>query len=289
MLTTSGWGSSPHTRGARGIGVSGALDRRIIPAYAGSTKISPAVRSDGADHPRIRGEHPCGAGDRRIDSRIIPAYAGSTRHWRLRRTRSPDHPRIRGEHAKQALNTVYGKGSSPHTRGARRAPGVGCAVLRIIPAYAGSTFGTHRVPIDVSGSSPHTRGALESLNLAKDVVGIIPAYAGSTTAASISPISRQDHPRIRGEHARLIFFDTVAVGSSPHTRGARMPGDPRRLRFRIIPAYAGSTTGICQSSAMMSDHPRIRGEHTTPSPVLAIESGSSPHTRGARLGGARRH
>ena len=74
-----------------------------------------------------------------IAGRIIPAYAGSTRvsteGWR----RHEDHPRIRGEHAKQALNTVYGKGSSPHTRGAQNLPKGQGDGGRIIPAYAGST------------------------------------------------------------------------------------------------------------------------------------------------------
>ena len=50
---------------------------------------------------------------------IIPAYAGSTLADAGLAWCAGDHPRIRGEHAKQALNTVYGKGSSPHTRGAR--------------------------------------------------------------------------------------------------------------------------------------------------------------------------
>ena len=53
-------------------------------------------------------------------TRIIPAYAGSTR------TRKPswatcwDHPRIRGEHLRDRPVDVGLKGSSPHTRGARR-------------------------------------------------------------------------------------------------------------------------------------------------------------------------
>ena len=50
-------GSSPHTRGARGTRQSGAFDRRIIPAYAGSTPAGPARGSRSPDHPRIRGEH----------------------------------------------------------------------------------------------------------------------------------------------------------------------------------------------------------------------------------------
>ena len=50
-------GSSPHTRGARHADPRRDPGVRIIPAYAGSTRlpISPTVLA--ADHPRIRGEH----------------------------------------------------------------------------------------------------------------------------------------------------------------------------------------------------------------------------------------
>ena len=50
-------GSSPHTRGAlRSAGRSGRR-RRIIPAYAGSTRFRLFFRTPWSDHPRIRGEH----------------------------------------------------------------------------------------------------------------------------------------------------------------------------------------------------------------------------------------
>ena len=52
---------------------------------------------------------------------------------------------------------------------------------------------------------------------------------------------RADHPRIRGEHDKLDTVDPVAMGSSPHTRGARLGETPSGLSGRIIPAYAGST------------------------------------------------
>ena len=70
-------------------------------------------------------------------------------------------------------------------------------------------------------------------------------------------------------------------GSSPHTRGALLllhvggPGE------RIIPAYAGSTTGICRHPRRVPDHPRIRGEHGVAGGHAVHETGSSPHTRGA--------
>ena len=91
-------GSSPHTRGALAYGRGVALQRGIIPAYAGSTGWSPRRGSPARDHPRIRGEHasetdindflwgssphtrgaPCRCGNRWTRKGIIPAYAGST-------------------------------------------------------------------------------------------------------------------------------------------------------------------------------------------------------------------
>ena len=91
-------GSSPHTRGALLERLADVEARRIIPAYAGSTRNRTRPRQGPRDHPRIRGEHYIplvdGVGQsgssphtrgahaylRRKGgkSRIIPAYAGST-------------------------------------------------------------------------------------------------------------------------------------------------------------------------------------------------------------------
>ena len=111
-------GSSPHTRGARDA-VDGVGDEdRIIPAYAGSTGVVVDVAGAGADHPRIRGEHPIAAKPDNLvmgssphtrgargelvgwadDGGIIPAYAGSTPAPSCGAASRRDHPRIRGEH-----------------------------------------------------------------------------------------------------------------------------------------------------------------------------------------------
>ena len=50
-------GSSPHTRGAHPRPHPVRDPYRIIPAYAGSTVLSPRLCCPGRDHPRIRGEH----------------------------------------------------------------------------------------------------------------------------------------------------------------------------------------------------------------------------------------
>ena len=172
-----------------------------------------------------------------------------------------DHPRIRGEHPSHVSTLISPKGSSPHTRGARPAPGGAGPGFRIIPAYAGSTARrmaqgfpepdhprirgehphSHSGTPTKTGSSPHTRGALAGGLGGVDDLGIIPAYAGSTSPSTPSRNSRPDHPRIRGEHEMCHAEIEDALGSSPHTRGALRGagGDP--VLERIIPAYAGST------------------------------------------------
>ena len=174
-------------------------------------------------------------------------------------------------------------------------------VAGIIPAYAGSTLllcaastgrgdhprirGEHVVDtltgaLD-TGSSPHTRGAQFSRFLVDVLAGIIPAYAGSTSASPAAASGRGDHPRIRGEHQRVVYGDADAAGSSPHTRGARRDAGLLCALEGIIPAYAGSTRPEWMKNVFPQDHPRIRGEHHTALAERRLPLGSSPHTRGA--------
>ena len=174
---------------------------------------------------------------------------------------SGDHPRIRGEHDLISTAYTWAMGSSPHTRGAPRTGICMRLSIRIIPAYAGSTTGrtgwrplvrdhprirgehtpaAWQAMID-AGSSPHTRGALSRGGGLAGRCRIIPAYAGSTRAGRPRARRSRDHPRIRGEHGRVVFLAADVVGSSPHTRGARTRCCEARGLKRIIPAYAGST------------------------------------------------
>ena len=370
-LILSTYGSSPHTRGARLIVPAAYTGLRIIPAYAGSTFAVLAMPAVGRDHPRIRGEHVRGLLSRHahggssphtrgallrlLHSRarrgIIPAYAGSTRRGSPRlavaagsspHTRgapaegdlaqagggiipayagstpgsgtiagsSQDHPRIRGEHDLSAVDGGGLPGSSPHTRGARRGAGTWCHRRWIIPAYAGSTTATSRGRAERGdhprirgehsllttrttthcGSSPHTRGALGRIPARLDGGRIIPAYAGSTLYSHFGSKGIWDHPRIRGEHKPISSMKSDAIGSSPHTRGARSRGRWRTGRQWIIPAYAGSTVDYEYLTTYYEDHPRIRGEHRMQVFTSRGVQGSSPHTRGAhRHRPARRH
>ena len=137
-LPTAGFGSSPRMRGAHGVDKSPVSDRRIIPAYAGSTiQLGVLVVSIG-DHPRVCGEHwqtvgcsyPGGGSSPRmrgaqddlglnaIADRIIPAYAGSTRVSTVGEFCKWDHPRVCGEHGRSVVALFSHAGSSPRMRGA---------------------------------------------------------------------------------------------------------------------------------------------------------------------------
>ena len=199
-------------------------------------------------------------------------------------SRMKDHPRIRGEHWLPKISQLGAEGSSPHTRGARGGVLVDVPAAGIIPAYAGSTSSPTRRPSKTGGSSPHTRGAHHGVRADDRTGRIIPAYAGSTRRRRRSASSSRDHPRIRGEHPAHYVLAFRHAGSSPHTRGAQGIGEICTKLGRIIPAYAGSTRSAPILMTLLSDHPRIRGEHRRTVDRQTSRRGSSPHTRGARTG-----
>ena len=302
VVTKLGEGSSPHTRGAHHRVHRDGDRLGIIPAYAGSTFV-PAAGGEPGDgsSPHTRGARGL-RGPLDGSAGIIPAYAGSTSPTRPPSPTPTDHPRIRGEHIRRLSADVHTGGSSPHTRGARLMAWDARAKAGIIPAYAGSTRGHHKIQFDgkdhprirgehlqdrplwgrIPGSSPHTRGARVRGERERHIVRIIPAYAGSTWAYGRLWVSPADHPRIRGEHRGRELMPWQAYGSSPHTRGARRAECVYGVFRGIIPAYAGSTRSLPEGPRQGADHPRIRGEHFQMDDAICPRTGSSPHTRGAR-------
>ena len=151
---------------------------------------------------------------------IIPAYAGST-HPRLPAiAQRGDHPRVCGEHSNSLCLFFMASGSSPRMRGAPALEALYCHLMRIIPAYAGSTTretfretlhedhprvcGEHPVRASstsfATGSSPRMRGAQHGGRPERLPGRIIPAYAGSTFIAKDVSDILGDHPRVCGEH-----------------------------------------------------------------------------------------
>ena len=153
------YGSPPHMRGAHADMGPPARRKGITPAYAGSTGVVAFDIAKQRDHPRICGEH-LGPGKNAVDIYgspphmrgapqklltdtekcwITPAYAGSTIMRMRGRSGERDHPRICGEHGLVGVGVGAVCGSPPHMRGARRPAPHQYLLIRITPAYAGST------------------------------------------------------------------------------------------------------------------------------------------------------
>ena len=89
-----------------------------------------------------------------------------------------------------------------------------------------------------------------------------------------------DHPRVCGEHSRVMKSRSNCGGSSPRMRGTQ-PGDEVEVELRgIIPAYAGNTNSVSHTLGTSGDHPRVCGEHRPVSESAQTLLGSSPRMRG---------
>ena len=88
------------------------------------------------------------------------------------------------------------------------------------------------------------------------------------------------HPRSRGENENGVVRFKRGVGSSPLTRGKRRVTLIDRSVIGLIPAHAGKTTCRRRLKSSAWAHPRSRGENTKSSVLSALDSGSSPLTRG---------
>ena len=145
--------------------------------------------------------------------------------------------------------------------------------------------GEHRLrqtpQLPPQGSSPHVRGARWGASSLAVGLGIIPACAGSTSAQTLLLSILRDHPRMCGEHAPCLRLWTCQWGSSPHVRGALVANPLTSGISGIIPACAGSTGVLFESVAPARDHPRMCGEHDCVPLDFPLDSGSSPHVRGA--------
>ena len=283
-----GVGSSPHARGARAHPSPCTAICRDHPRMRGEhAPHCPRMSSFEGDHPRMRGEHQSLNACRAHVLRIIPACAGSTSSTAPRTRRhpgssphargalplsheivrtGPDHPRMRGEH--RGLAGFFG---SRH---------------RIIPACAGSTPDAMQSTLGWMGSSPHARGAPET------------RLDGRKT--------RWDHPRMRGEHYRLIMSWLCICQDHPRMRGEHRHAEAgEAVSLGIIPACAGSTfllwasagslsgssphargapRAARMSSSLPTDHPRMRGEHVDRGGKFYEPTVDHPRMRGEHRG-----
>ena len=172
------WGSSPRVRGSLSSIPINSTVMGIIPAGAGLTAMTLPNNRRLRDHPRgcgahqtpsvldlyMRGSSPRVRGSREYEydsysmTGIIPAGAGLTRLTRCLSCPARDHPRGCGAHPVRLPQGRQEAGSSPRVRGSLCASRVLAFPSGIIPAGAGLTMVSLRLPM-ASGDHPRGCGA----------------------------------------------------------------------------------------------------------------------------------
>ena len=315
-------GSSPRGRGKRYPRRNRRRPARLIPAWAGKTRLLRWRSGWAGAHPRVGGENrgvpparrnnqgssPRGRGKRRdtrparTSTRLIPAWAGKTLYVDVVPSMRGAHPRVGGENSAMPAPMALSAGSSPRGRGKREQRLAGRVLGGLIPAWAGKThpigyqaLGTRAHPRvggenrgggcdgdGGEGSSPRGRGKRGRPRTRKRCRRLIPAWAGKTSRGSSWPQQRGAHPRVGGENGYLSVFRVTGLGSSPRGRGKR---DLRRVKgvtTGLIPAWAGKTAGYGARAGRGRAHPRVGGENLRMPSRPQSKTGSSPRGRGKR-------
>ena len=197
-----GLGSSPRGRGKHATAPEVALMGRLIPAWAGKTRLATKRARRSTAHPRVGGENqlcwsssslmpgssPRGRGkpahvtQNTFFRGLIPAWAGKTERGATLPRAFPAHPRVGGENIRRPAHVTQNTGSSPRGRGK---------------------------PPRVHDSRFHLR--------------LIPAWAGKTGCRRPLPWQAPAHPRVGGENQAIAFPLAQFGGSSPRGRGKRQP------------------------------------------------------------------
>ena len=214
-------------------------------------------------------------------SRLIPAHAGKTPAFSSASPGQWAHPRSRGENAPRGRPARARWGSSPLTRGKH---GLGLGLVGgqgLIPAHAGKTSlflllvclgwahprsrgenaEYERDYQKRYGSSPLTRGKHRHAMPMRVPHGLIPAHAGKTVVLSCAFSLAGAHPRSRGENRPANSKVSNDTGSSPLTRGKRIPVKCDGECNGLIPAHAGKTPPKTPRVKTPKAHPRSRGEN----------------------------
>ena len=93
------------------------------------------------------------------------------------------------------------------------------------------------------GSSPRGRGKRPRFRYCRAPGRLIPAWAGKTTVGIGRKLSQWAHPRVGGENDFDIELLASVLGSSPRGRGKPKRPPRRPGSYRLIPAWAGKTSG----------------------------------------------
>ena len=137
------------------------------------------------------------------------------------------------------------------------------------PRLCGEKFFQLWFLIPQSGSPPPMRGKVNNHFNNPFRYRITPAYAGKRFWATMKNVRKQDHPRLCGEKAFMIYWSYRRLGSPPPMRGKAGSSLPFKSCPRITPAYAGKRCWGLLFSPVHQDHPRLCGEKKLNPPALS--------------------
>ena len=195
--------------------------------------------------------------------------------------RTGSSPRVRGKLAGE-LRKYRGFGLIPACAGKTRTYGASPGRKRAHPRVCGENKVATAAQPHFKGSSPRVRGKHSHQGPAPGPVRLIPACAGKTHTLRCCREFSRAHPRVCGENAIERFGVAVAIGSSPRVRGKRSGKRFLRDARGLIPACAGKTSYLQDSSMLSPAHPRVCGENHRLTSANKREWGSSPRVRGKR-------
>ena len=156
----------------------------------------------------------------------------------------------------------------------------GCVCVRAHPRVGGENCAPQAASISAAGSSPRGRGKLINGISSMFGSGLIPAWAGKTSFRVNGYSMATAHPRVGGENQIADLVPNAFEGSSPRGRGKPALAQGAITYLRLIPAWAGKTSGLFPLPMTPAAHPRVGGENCCFKPSNGARWGSSPRGRG---------
>ena len=289
--------SQHRLRGPRSGGVVRALRLRPLTAVSTVTTANTAARSaSAAEHSRV--------GILVMVTVAVgkPASAGTTARRPHRASTTKEHPRVGGnyrfehravrlsdgtplrrrDHSNVPVTNMPDAGTLPRRRGPPCASGCRTWSTSEHPCVGGDHFDNLDSYLNETGTPPRRRGPQRGHGRELRGERNTPASAGTTASRRGRPASTTEHPRVGGDHTPGWNVVPYESGTPPRRRGPH-GGEGRLDRYRRnTPASAGTTMTDLLHPRIMTEHPRVGGDHRQPWRGPGPSTGTPPRRRGPR-------
>ncbi len=270
------------------------------PACAGRRAVLRSGRSEGGEHPRVRGEEreladarsrtlgtpprARGGGRRRSGSRWrggnTPACAGRSDGEHRPHRAEREHPRVRGEEIRGSYRWAAREGTPPRARGGGPAAEDGDLVQGNTPACAGRRC-IASTPVVGGREHPRVRGEeFDPRGRGRGGTGTPPRARGGGRR----PVRRVGHggntPACAGRSREVFDSPPRPRGTPPRARGGAGRRRCRHARGGNTPACAGRSHHGFHSDSSTGEHPRVRGEEPGLPVTASHRAGTPPRARG---------